>query len=234
MALEYDGVDQQVDCGDKAAFTFGDGSNDSPFSISVWVYRHNTARVELVTNKTAGYPNEEYTLLFDTDGKIYHYYRDPSTTGRIGRTCPECSADIWHHLVTTYDGSSIAAGIKIYIDSSAQALTDYCDKEYVAMADTLGPLLLAGIFDRLMSDFRLYSCELSLAEIKAIYNTRGSDNIVNGLVGRWLMNEKPDGGTATVASSVIDISKEGNHGTPANAPIYRAMPMKLYDPILIR
>ena len=41
------------------------------------------------------------------------------------------------------------------------------------------------------------------------------------------MNEKPDGSTATVASSVIDISGNGNHGTPANSPVYRAAPIKL-------
>ena len=90
----------------------------------------------------------------------------------------------------------------------------------------------------------LYKCGLhyalvvfkkKLPEIKAIYSpqTRGIDNIVNGLVGRWLMNEKHSGATATVASSVIDVSGNGNHGTPVNNPIYRQAPMRLYKPQIL-
>ncbi len=88
-----------------------------------------------------------------------------------------------------------------------------------------------GYFDGKIGDVRFYNRALSPAEIKSIYNSRGSDNIVNGLVGRWLMNEKTDGGTATVASSVIDISKEGNHGTPVNSPVYRVAPIELVKPM---
>jgi len=76
-------------------------------------------------------------------------------------------------------------------------------------------------------DIRYYSRALSVAEGLEIYYTRGADNIVNGLEGRWLMDEKADGGTATVASSVIDISKNAIHGTPANSPVYRAAPVRL-------
>jgi len=79
---------------------------------------------------------------------------------------------------------------------------------------------------------RLYNRQVSLAEIKSIYYAQGNDNIVNGLVGRWLMNEKPDGQAATVANSVIDISGNGNHGTPVNSPTYRGAPMKLINSIM--
>ena len=33
----FDGVDDYVNLGDSDDFSFGDGSNDSPFSISAWV-----------------------------------------------------------------------------------------------------------------------------------------------------------------------------------------------------
>lgn len=73
---------------------------------------------------------------------------------------------------------------------------------------------------------------LSLTQVKIIQYAQGADNIVDGLVGRWLMNEKPDGETATVASSVIDISGQGNHGTPTDSPVYRAAPVRLVRPLV--
>ena len=33
----FNGVDDYVDLGDSDDFSFGDGINDSPFSVSVWV-----------------------------------------------------------------------------------------------------------------------------------------------------------------------------------------------------
>ncbi len=41
------------------------------------------------------------------------------------------------------------------------------------------------------------------------------------LVGRWLMNEKTSGVTASGANTVKDISAGVNDGTPNNSPVYR-------------
>ena len=76
-------------------------------------------------------------------------------------------------------------------------------------------------------DIRVYGRQLSLAEIRNIYYSRGNDNIVDGLVGRWRMDEKPDGTVASGTDTVIDISGNGNHGTPYNSPVYRSAPVRL-------
>jgi len=54
-------------------------------------------------------------------------------------------------------------------------------------------------------DLRVYQRLLSANEILTVYNTRGHDGIVNGLVGRWAYNELGES-TAAVAGSVRDIS----------------------------
>ena len=82
-------------------------------------------------------------------------------------------------------------------------------------------------------ELRIYKGKaFSAAEAEIFHHSQGADNIIDNLVGRWLMNEKADGETATVANSVIDISGNGNHGSPANSPVYRAAPVKLVKPIL--
>ncbi|MBW1973925.1 MAG: hypothetical protein JRI44_13990, partial [Deltaproteobacteria bacterium] len=80
-------------------------------------------------------------------------------------------------------------------------------------------------------DVRIYQNKaLSVDEMRIIYYSRGNDNIVDGLVGRWLMDEKPDGTATSGANSVIDISGNGNHGTPYNSPVYRSAPVRLTNP----
>jgi len=83
-----------------------------------------------------------------------------------------------------------------------------------------------------IEEVRVYNRELTFAEITIIYYAQGADNIVNGLIGRWLMNEKADGQVAAGANVVIDISGQGNHGTPANNPVYRGAPLKLVRPFV--
>ncbi len=87
-------------------------------------------------------------------------------------------------------------------------------------------------FDGDLIEMRIYKRALTVAETKILHSAQGHDNIVNSMTGRWLMNEKPDGETADDANSVIDISGNGNHGTPANNPVYRASLMKLVRPIV--
>ena len=43
-SLDFDGVDEYLDCGDSDTFSFGDGATDSAFSISCWVYYNGDAR----------------------------------------------------------------------------------------------------------------------------------------------------------------------------------------------
>lgn len=75
--------------------------------------------------------------------------------------------------------------------------------------------------DGLLEDVRFYTRALSLAEILTMFTLRGKDNIINGLLWRWKMNERAPGQTATVASSIIDLAGNFN-ATPVNTPIYQA------------
>jgi len=77
-------------------------------------------------------------------------------------------------------------------------------------------------------DLRIYNRLPSAEEIVTIYAARGNDNIVSGLVLRWLLNEFSDGATASGAGACKDYSGNGNHGTPTSSPVGVAAPVKLF------
>lgn len=79
-----------------------------------------------------------------------------------------------------------------------------------------------GIWDGIIEDLRMYNRALSDAEIMTMYNQRGHDGIVNGLVYKAPMDELSPG-TAVGATSVLDVSSTRDNSDAINgAPTYRA------------
>lgn len=76
--------------------------------------------------------------------------------------------------------------------------------------------------DGRLDDFRIYNRILSAAEILTIYSCRGRDNIYEGLIHRWVMNE---GAPGTAVSSVIDLTGNLN-GTAVGNPTYAASSLR--------
>lgn len=75
-------------------------------------------------------------------------------------------------------------------------------------------------WEGLIDDLRIYNRALSDAEIQTIFTSRGKDNIVNSLVGRWLMNEGAIG-TSPGATAVRDIGSNGLNSSSVTAtPTY--------------
>ncbi len=73
------------------------------------------------------------------------------------------------------------------------------------------------VFDGPIDDARIYNRALSPEEIQTITAARGHDGIVDGLVGRWLMDERAPGLAVSGAGTVRDASQEGNDGSPVGA-----------------
>jgi S1-C subfamily serine protease len=82
----------------------------------------------------------------------------------------------WHHLLTTYDGSSKAAGVKIYLDGRPIGTKVECDSLDGSIR-TVTPLCLGNrfndpgaAFDGLIDDAVIYSRRLTQAEVVDLMN----------------------------------------------------------------
>jgi alpha-tubulin suppressor-like RCC1 family protein len=75
-------------------------------------------------------------------------------------------------------------------------------------------------FDGYLEDIRIYNRVLSLQEIQTIYACPGMDNIVYGLLNRFMLNESHQGATAGGAGFIKDCGSSQINMTPANSPEY--------------
>ncbi|MCH7597972.1 LamG domain-containing protein [Patescibacteria group bacterium] len=172
----------EIEVADTDLFTFGDGSNDSPFSISLWA-NFGSITFDIIMTKggrTPGNTEEEYTLFIRNDVGLRLRIRDDSASvqpRRDGSTT--LSTGTWYHIVATYDGSggaTAADGINLYVDASSHNGTATNNASYTAMSNDTAILHIGSTNDNNSSfkgkldDVRIYNRVLSADEIKRLYD----------------------------------------------------------------
>ncbi len=161
-----------VDWGDVGDFERTDG-----FSYGVWVKPEGKKiSGSPIARMDTGNGHRGYDIMFQ-DGRVsvHIIHRWPDNAIKVV-TKAKVKPKTWHHVFATYDGSSQASGIKIYIDGKAEEWTI----EQNGLKDTIRtdkPLYLGrrnsgGSFRGSIDDARVYSRGLSPEEVAAI---SGSD-----------------------------------------------------------
>jgi hypothetical protein len=139
-----------------------------------------------------------------------------------------------HMVVGTWDGTTQ----KTYVDAVQQSATNtftgpltypvvynlYIGNSPVATG--------ARTFDGRIWDVRIYNRALTQDEITTLYNSRGSDTIINGMALRMPIDEFTDGHSTVGADRVVDLSGNNNTGVPSLGLIYRAKPTKLNNGVI--
>lgn len=170
--LRFEGVDEYVDCGNIASFERTDS-----FSIEFWMkstqlgdFRHLISRFAV---NTAGW------IVRLQSGKIevcLSYIWSTSHLIRKKTIVNTYNDGNWHHVVVTYNGSSLASGLLIYVDGSNQACTvvnDLLDGSMIINtnlnlgARNNGSLVYTGYLDEVV----IYSYKISDPYILYRYNS---------------------------------------------------------------
>jgi len=137
-SLSFDGVNDGVTVPDSDVLSFGDGTNDYPFTLSYWVKMRDATNFYGVQKDDAA--NREYFLVTDGGDKLNFRFFDNSTGGRIGRDTSfaiTAYENKWSHIVGTYDGSRSSSGIKIYLNGERVDDINANSGSYTAMENTL-------------------------------------------------------------------------------------------------
>ncbi|MEC9070851.1 MAG: LamG domain-containing protein, partial [Myxococcota bacterium] len=212
-ALEFD--DAHVDVGDSPSFSFGDGANDSPFSVSAWIYV-TSVQDSIVASKFGNEGDKkEWIFGFQANNTFSLGLYLPGGTEQLSRTTAtqEALEGAWHHVAATYDGSGgadAADGIQLYIDGVSQAVLTEKGGGYGAMTPSNQAVWIgkqsSNDFKGRIDEVRLWSRELSGEEIATKMNLSLDPGAEDGLVGYWPLNE----GTG---ETTADASGNDHHGT---------------------
>jgi hypothetical protein len=178
-ALDFDGSDDKVTIGDHADFSFGDGADDSAFSVSAWINMDDATDFPILAKDTSATVTEWYFVVSASD-KLTFVLFDDNTSNYISRsydTAITANEGSWIHVVATYSGNSLSSGMNIYLDDSDVDDASGDGGAYTAMHDetavlTLGTRIRASTFaNGKIDNVMLFNKELSAAEVTALYNS---------------------------------------------------------------
>jgi len=196
-ALQFDGTDDYVDCGNRASLNFGTGD----FSLELWVKTTDTAGFILHKGQVG---TKAYYITFtsDSSGKIEAKIIDDVPVAKTITSASAINDGSWRHIVVVFDRS---ANGQIYIDGSADGnpvdITAVGDTDNATYGLHLGRqrTATANYFSGLIDEVRIYNRALSAEEVRYHYN-RG------GPVAHWKMDEGS-------GSTVYDSTDNNHDGT---------------------
>ncbi len=232
-AISFDGTNDVVVVSDQDAYSPTNGSTDTAFSISAWVYvgdvSEDNGPFVAKSNNTIQTRNEY--IFKHANGEVQFFIYDSTVNAngnqiRAQANAATLSDATWHHVVATYDGSKSASGIKLYTDASQTAATNDSTGTYVRLRNTATPLTFGAtqdaananrVFEDRMADVVFFDKELSSSEVTEIYNSGKIMNVRNhsafaNVVSWWKMGDDQD---TDSSNGVIDYVS-GYHGTLTN------------------
>lgn len=166
--LELTTTSQYGNLGDIASFERTD-----PFSVELWI--KSTQAGTMIARRDGGGSYRGWDVMYSA-GKVYFYFANTTISNMISVYANYTLADdTWHHLVVTYDGSSNANGVNIYIDgdlkskiiqyntlSATTITTTYCQ-----LGARGGGNVMKGVYDEVL----IYDREITADEVTERYNS---------------------------------------------------------------
>lgn len=160
-ALDFDGVDDYVDCGNNDSLDMTD-----ELTISAWIKRPNFSTYGVIVGKTNGNSvTAGYGLFSYKEGLEFTFYSQgwQRTTPRVAVT-----ANQWHHVAGTFNGNILY----LYMDGEQRASLAYNGDITTAAGY---PVQIAywrsqnpHSFNGLIDEVRIYDVALSDAEIREL------------------------------------------------------------------
>ena len=199
-AMNFDGTDDLITISNESNFDF---DRTDSFSISCWFKCDNVSANNHIINKLSS--TGDYTgynlFINNTDSKLWFYLRHNYTSPNqiIIKSDSALVSNVWYNLVVTYDGSSTAAGCKMYIDNVNVSTTE---------SDTLSssilnnePLRIGGrspsttnFANGSISNVSVWNTALTVSQVSEIYNeglpgNLNSHSAYSNLVSWWQLGE---------------------------------------------
>lgn len=164
---------------DSAAYTFGDGSVDAPFSVGAWIRPNAIASNTIMAKYSATV--REWRFWIDASGKLdLELYDESADTTEIAASTSALTLGQMQFVVASYDGGETDPVVNLYVNGAlANDGTTAETGAYVAMEDTATPLTVgcSGVTATPVNEFHgrialpfICGKALTAAEVLSLYN----------------------------------------------------------------
>lgn len=195
-SVSLNGTDEYIDMGGVAALRF---ERTASFSLSIWVKTSAVADSVLIGSLGDGTTYTGYVMQMKAAGTVEVTLSSDSTGGDVLKvvTTETVNDGAWHHVAMTYNGSSAASGVQVYIDGEAATMSTTLDSLTSSIVGNgkfrigaYGYQLVAGLLNGSVVEAAAYSKQLSAAEVRTVYGMHSPPDLTvagptANLVGYW-------------------------------------------------
>lgn len=170
-SLVFDGVNEVIDCTNNSVFDFNPGN---AFSIETWIKFDNLTGGRFIVSKwTRPTPTDIRAYFLSTNvNKLRFAFFSSNTSAIIVENVNTLSTGLWYHLVLTYDGSTSASGVNMYINNVENSTIIRDD--LTGVTTNTEPLQIGGqdtFFSAAqIAKARMWNVELSASDVNTQYN----------------------------------------------------------------
>jgi len=190
-SIDFDGTNAYLKVEDNDDFTFSNatsatnGTDDSAFSISAWIYLDTLgANMPIITKYDASSTLREWEFIVERDdasnAHLYFQAYDENANAALAAEVEANTLGLatWYHVVVTYDGGESHSGVNFYQDGTLATIgAGATAAGYVAMQNTSQDVWIGRendgsnlYFDGRMMEVAIWDKELNQTEINQIYN----------------------------------------------------------------
>lgn len=211
-SLNFDGVDDYVNCGNSAVLDI----TGTAITLEAWIYP--TAFQPNIWQGNVINKNDDsqtgYMLRVGGAGQVNFNFGSFGAWNELNSGAGALTLNTWHHIAGTYDG----ANARVYVDGIEVAAQPYT----ASIASATEPLYLGEdpfysgrYFPGSIDEVRIWNTTLSAAEINASMNDELCTTDPN-LMAYYRFNDGVAGGNNFGQITLIDESGNGVNGTLTN------------------
>jgi len=223
-AVEFTG-DDPVD------LPFGNFQRQEPFSISLWLKTPDAKERAVVLHRSRAWTDAAsrgYELLIE-DGKLkwslIHFWPGNAISIRAKDPVP---LNEWTHVVVSSDGSSRAAGLRLFVNGQiapAETIKDHLTKEItggggdqIALGERFRD---RGFKGGAIDDLRVFTRELTPLEALATHHATGANGILRKAAGQLSVDERAQMRDYFLATADADSAKHLASLKAARGELYK-------------
>jgi len=188
-ALALDGNSTYVDLDDAVRF-----QRTNPFSCGAWVSSEGELGGAVLSRMDDADAYRGFDIYVSGRQIEVHIISQWPANALHCRMIEKIPAGQWHHVFVTYDGSSQAGGIRVYLDGQLQEINITQD-HLTGSIHTEKPFHIgrrnpSGFFQGRIDDARVYDRELTPAEVAQLAMLEGVDAILARPENEWTGQER--------------------------------------------